>query len=166
MLHIRVTKRQSVWHQIPFAQGYKRPSLPATANRGKESKLREAEEGLVPNHYLDWSIKGKSALWRYAIAIVAGFVLWQFGSSVIMVLMAILTPGVQFDGPFFTYTFLAGLLMGICMRFLIDRFACLNRARWWGCAGLLFALPATLVVGRVYPVFPDRIVLTVWLGFA
>jgi hypothetical protein len=58
------------------------------------------------------------------------------------------------------------LLMGICMRFLIDRFACLNRARWWGCAGLLFALPATLVVGSVYPVFPDRIVLTIWLGFA
>jgi membrane protease YdiL (CAAX protease family) len=72
--------------------------------------LTEAEEGRLSHHYLDWSVKGKSALWRYAIAIVAGFVLWQFGSSVIMVLMAILTPGVQLDGPFFTYTFLAGLL--------------------------------------------------------
>jgi hypothetical protein len=60
----------------------------------------------------------------------------------------------------------SALLMGIGMRMLIERFVCLNRAAVWGCAGLLFALPATLLVGSVYPLFPDRALFTAWLGLA
>jgi uncharacterized protein len=88
-------------------------------------------------HYLDWSNQGKADLWRYAIAIVLGFILWQFGSIPVLVITSVLTGKADLDSPYFTYTFLPGLIvLFLLARIVLGRpwfslmLGSLKRAKW------------------------------------
>jgi membrane protease YdiL (CAAX protease family) len=70
----------------------------------------KTDDRAPPLHYLDWSNRGRPALWRYAIAMVLALILWIFGPIPVIVFF-----GYAFNDPAWhdvvlQYTFLPGFL--------------------------------------------------------
>ncbi len=56
------------------------------------------------------------------------------------------------------------LVMGGVMVWLIARWPQLDRWLVWIAAAVLASLPANLIVGGAYDVYPDRIILALWMA--
>jgi uncharacterized protein len=104
-------------------------------------------------NYLDWSVQGKSAIWRYALAIVLALIAWFLFPLPFVVLAAPLLQGTLWMDKF---TLLFPFLMGFAVILLIVRLL-LGRP-WWSVAlphwpasftpyfiGIALALTITLV---------------------
>ena len=72
--------------------------------------MNNSEKAPIRN-YLDWSEKGRSAIWRYVLALILGFVIWTMGSTLIIGwIFAPLNIDVNANPVWFYYTFTAGFI--------------------------------------------------------
>lgn len=60
--------------------------------------------------YLEWSDEGRSAIWRYVVAVVLGFVLWTLGSAPAVLLLQDFLSDPATESVAFEYTFVIGFV--------------------------------------------------------
>lgn len=66
--------------------------------------------GSVIRHYLEWSDRGRSAIWRQVVAVVLGFSAWVIGSAPAVALLGRLINDPRTGAAAFEYTFVVGFL--------------------------------------------------------
>lgn len=79
-------------------------------------------EGNGAQHYLEWSDRGRPAIWRYLIAIVLGFIFWMWGSipTILLLKEYLKDPGTEAIA--FEYTFVVGFVaIPLLVRYLLKR---------------------------------------------
>jgi membrane protease YdiL (CAAX protease family) len=84
--------------------------------------LTKAEQASPPRHYLDWSLKGKPALWRYSIAFLIAMFIWVVGAIPEMMLFGELVANPRTGPITMLYSFLPGLFgIFVVVRLLLGR---------------------------------------------
>jgi len=73
-------------------------------------------------NYLEWSHEGKSAIWRYVLAVVLGILAFMVGSMVSIFIFDPLNINILEDPVAFYYTFVIGFVaVPLIVRFLLGR---------------------------------------------
>jgi hypothetical protein len=73
-------------------------------------------------HYLDWSVEGTPAIWRYLLAVVLGFVIWTLGGVPEILLLGRFLEDPVTSALVLQYSFLIGLVtLPLLARLLLGR---------------------------------------------